>query len=1291
MPLNTDLNVSPYFDDFNANNQYYRVLFRPAVGVQARELNQVQSILQNQIESFGNWAFKSGDIVSGCTIFDDPQLPFIRLQDFQNATYANGASNYDAGGVIKSFDVANFANTLVVSATSNLSATVIVTKQGSTTSYPNTNVVYVNYINTGIGNSVNANTGDRVFAPNEILTFYNYPLTGNSAKDIVAVVNTFSNAVGQNTTGIAHGIHVDAGIIFINGSFVQVLSPTYGIVNNYGTYAGNNVIGFSLEENIITENQDSTLLDNALGYSNENAPGANRLQLKPSLVSLDPVSAAANTNFNVIATYNYGQLVSKTNVTSNVYSVLGDVLAKRTYEESGNYVVNPFVVDTVTTVQGNSIVASLNANNVLGRVSPGVGYAQGYRVELLKTAYLNMRRGIDTQSAIAQQITFNYGNYFPLVEVAGSFDFANAQSVYLFDAPQKAVTRRLWGSVTPTAANTSTGVGNAIGTAQLKSFAYNSGTPGSNTAQYNLYIFNLKMNPGYNINQVKAVYYNGTVKGVGDVTPSGIQQSSTKDQLYSFGVTALKNLKDSTGINNYTQYTYRTKQSQTMTTNTVTCTILSSAGGGYDYLPYGGFTGQLTDLDAANFTLIATANVDSVNLGGTVNIATNSLIVINATATATSFNTVFRVGDQIKVGSDVRTITAISSANNLTVDSFWPSTLTNQSYKKAYVAGKIIPITTTYGGPTSYVNATSNTSFTIFTNEIPSSSLSVDVVFDILRTQADPAKKVINKNRFVKIDTRANPNGPWCLGVSDIHNVSAIYGSTTTTFTDATGIIATNLTKNFTFDTGQKDTHYDLGYLYPVTGYTTASYPYLLVQLDYFTYTNPGVGFFTIESYPIDDANTANTTAITTANIPLYIDEAGKKRPLRDYIDFRTTANTALNANNTGSCNTANPTSVNSAVSYATMMAPANTITSNLVFSIPPLGLNTPSPGKNFQSDYTFYLPRKDLILITPDNNIKIKEGLSSIFPQTPLYPENAMTVAVVNMPPYPSLSSDQLDSFLSINQLSKNLVRDTSLAISTNNVTIRRYTMKDIGKLDSRITNLEYYVSLSLLEKKTTDMTITDANGLDRFKNGIFVDPMNDFTQSDVSNQEYSIAIDSKKGMARPRIIREIINVEFDSASSTNWQKTGRLISLPYTEVPFIIQPYSTKYRSSAHVSLAWNGTCILIPPYDNHSDINNTGSINITVDTSTPWKDFAKSPFGSIWGDWKTVASTSNDTVITDQIATVDVGNLGLINIHGGGNVGGLNQREAETAALNIIHQRYGPNVTIGNLNIIYGPAPQ
>ena len=49
MPIQTDLSVSPYFDDFDENKDYYRVLFKPGVAVQVRELNQLQSILQKQI------------------------------------------------------------------------------------------------------------------------------------------------------------------------------------------------------------------------------------------------------------------------------------------------------------------------------------------------------------------------------------------------------------------------------------------------------------------------------------------------------------------------------------------------------------------------------------------------------------------------------------------------------------------------------------------------------------------------------------------------------------------------------------------------------------------------------------------------------------------------------------------------------------------------------------------------------------------------------------------------------------------------------------------------------------------------------------------------------------------------------------------------------------------------------------------------------------------------------------------------------------------------------------------
>ena len=60
MPQQTNLNVAPYFDDFDAANDYHKVLFKPGYPVQARELTTLQSILQNQIEKFGQHFFKEG-------------------------------------------------------------------------------------------------------------------------------------------------------------------------------------------------------------------------------------------------------------------------------------------------------------------------------------------------------------------------------------------------------------------------------------------------------------------------------------------------------------------------------------------------------------------------------------------------------------------------------------------------------------------------------------------------------------------------------------------------------------------------------------------------------------------------------------------------------------------------------------------------------------------------------------------------------------------------------------------------------------------------------------------------------------------------------------------------------------------------------------------------------------------------------------------------------------------------------------------------------------------------------
>ena len=73
MPQETNFNVSPYFDDFDVNKNFYKVLFKPGYPIQARELTTLQSILQNQVEQFGNHIFKEGSVViPGQLSYDNP-------------------------------------------------------------------------------------------------------------------------------------------------------------------------------------------------------------------------------------------------------------------------------------------------------------------------------------------------------------------------------------------------------------------------------------------------------------------------------------------------------------------------------------------------------------------------------------------------------------------------------------------------------------------------------------------------------------------------------------------------------------------------------------------------------------------------------------------------------------------------------------------------------------------------------------------------------------------------------------------------------------------------------------------------------------------------------------------------------------------------------------------------------------------------------------------------------------------------------------------------------------------
>ena len=88
MALETNFNVNPYYDDFDEDKKFLRMLFKPGYAVQARELTQLQTILQKQVDRFGQHVFKNGSRVLGCQTF------------IQDATYINLSSSYSSTDIV---------------------------------------------------------------------------------------------------------------------------------------------------------------------------------------------------------------------------------------------------------------------------------------------------------------------------------------------------------------------------------------------------------------------------------------------------------------------------------------------------------------------------------------------------------------------------------------------------------------------------------------------------------------------------------------------------------------------------------------------------------------------------------------------------------------------------------------------------------------------------------------------------------------------------------------------------------------------------------------------------------------------------------------------------------------------------------------------------------------------------------------------------------------------------------------------------------------------------------------
>jgi hypothetical protein len=127
MPQKTNLNVNPYYEDFDASKNFYKILFRPGYSIQGRELTQLQSILQNQIESYGKYSFKQGDLVIPGEVGLNNKLDYVKLSSVSEVAVNDGNDNI----VYKKYDISQLVGRRLRGLTSGVIGNVISTKNAT--------------------------------------------------------------------------------------------------------------------------------------------------------------------------------------------------------------------------------------------------------------------------------------------------------------------------------------------------------------------------------------------------------------------------------------------------------------------------------------------------------------------------------------------------------------------------------------------------------------------------------------------------------------------------------------------------------------------------------------------------------------------------------------------------------------------------------------------------------------------------------------------------------------------------------------------------------------------------------------------------------------------------------------------------------------------------------------------------------------------------------------------------------------------------------------------------------
>jgi len=1272
MPQETNLNVAPYFDDFDRNDNYCKILFKPGLPVQARELTGIQSILQDQIEKFGSHIFKDGSSVTGGGVRYNGGYTSIRIQ----------ISN-------EGIDVDSYINRLigevVIGSQSGIKAKIksFISKPLGQDWY----VLFLTYLNTGGEDNETFISGESLLLDNNIITT-NEGTTFQPGEPVAQLSNGICSFTGSAAV-------LSAGIYFVRGYFVDV--PAQTIILDPYSDAISFKVGLKVRETIVTSDLDENLTDNAAGYSNYTAPGADRLAISVQLVSIPPTDPKPS-NFIELMEIRNGQLIYVRQETD--YNELANEFARRTFDESGNYYTKPFTLtakNTLNDYEGNNGIFNADQttynNNTpsddLGtyKLSPGKAYVEGFEVESIVPTFLDFEKPRTTKLLKDQSINYVTGPTFSLNNVSGSpiigigtnytvslrdsrigsasttasgkeiglarvYDFALESGSYSSSVPTENEwdialydiqtytnitlnTNPVNALVVPThiKGKSSGATGylryNAIGTAVT---AYNTkGTfiTGEQLIFNGIESGNISVgSTSYSTSDIKSIHgtvstastFNGDVKQtifshIGEVNVSAATTSgaslgiatvtSTDRSKFFIGIATVGNLVQYTNTNisgvEIPSYAKIESVSQNSLTISGVSTVAGVCEGGLPQYSRSGLTTTGGPINISNFKILTSqfdsstdntlftslpknniASVDLTDSHITIRKQFDVTITDNSTGTISSGNASetflpYEEEDYVLIRTDGVTESLSSDkfdfnegSTQLIINGLGTNspakliaTLRKINVKEKIKEKQKINILNIVGSASSISGigtTTLNDGLTWNTvygtrvqdDEISLNSPDVMKIYGVYESK-NTGNAALPILTFSSINSPSAKTGDFLIGETFVGNNSNAIGmyvakssdsaieytrlndftfqvGETITFKES-GITATigsitlgssNITDEFTYDDGQRSTIYDYSRLIRKSGYDAPSKRLKIIfESAYFTASDTG-DVTTVNSY--NNFEYKNLHDIDGKRVSDIID-------IRPRVtDFSGTSRSPfefLGRSFDGSGNSA-----------------ANILASD----------------KSILMDYSFYLPRLDKIYLTKNGTFQLVNGVPAESPEWPIPIDGGLEIASIRLPAY------LFD------------VGNASITLAS----YKRYQMSDINKLEKRIENLEFYTSLSLLENETLNMQITDADGLNRFKSGFFVDDFSD-TENQYKKTIVKNSIDYKNGELRPSPYTTELDLKIDMNSLNGIRRTGNVLTLMYDEVVHVSQLYATRVENvTPYLVSYYGGTLTLTPDTD-------------------------------------------------------------------------------------------------------------